>query len=173
MSSRNKILRKNLKFIFSITVFYQADAKKVFKASIQIYLQDSFRQPGFKHLNTLSFWSGIMVAKLQKGQDSKSGMSAILISSSCIFFNTMEKTLVGSTCCRVASENFSKQDPFRHLKSVFPWPITTSDDLRMQVLQNRWPSGQAAMSSKRHSSSKQHWHSISSPLSLASWRRSS
>lgn len=55
MYSRNKILRTYLKFIFSITVFYQADAKKVFKASIQIYLQDSFRQPGFKHLNTLSF----------------------------------------------------------------------------------------------------------------------
>ena len=136
-------------------------------------LHDSFKQSGFRHLNTLSFGSGIMVAKLQKGHETKSGISAILISSSCIFLRTMEKTFGGSKCCRVARENFSEQFSVRHLKSVFPCPISTSTERRMQVLQDRWPSGQAAMSSNRHSSSKQHWHSISSPLSRASWRRSS
>jgi hypothetical protein len=46
------------------------------------YLQDSFKHSGFKHLNILSS-SGIIVAKLQNGQLTRSGIPACFISSSC------------------------------------------------------------------------------------------
>jgi len=75
------------------------------------YLQDSLRHSGFKHLNILSCSSGIIVAKLQNGHATRLGMSACLISSSCVLRNTRENIEVDRTSWSMVSGKTSSHVP--------------------------------------------------------------
>lgn len=132
------------------------------------YLHDSFKHSGFKHLNILSS-SGIMVAKLQNGQKTRSGIPACFISSSCNRLSNIENILVGNMFCSTDTGNSSLHVSNKHGNLVLLSPITTSQDRLIHSLQNKWPSAHVDISSNIHSSSKQQPHSKSSPFSLASF----
>ncbi len=133
-----------------------------------LYLHDSLRHSGLRHLKILSSstW-GMMVAKGQNGQLTKPGISACLISSSCIFLSKSENIFADRTTCKVAVTNSCWQS-VKQGKLTRPWPMTSSADLRMHSLQKTWPSGQDSVSSNKTSSSKQQPHSTNCPFVLAS-----
>ena len=59
------------------------------------YLQEAFKQSGFKQLKTLSSGLVMMVANEQNGHDTRSGILACCISSSCSLRRARENIVAG------------------------------------------------------------------------------